>query len=250
MALYPKSTLAKKFPNWVWLLRVSATSLKELWNSLFFGPNWAWKRANQQSDEAGVPVVEGEHGVEEVRDQPGPRPHRQLPLLQRGDRVAHGHRHPSRRQRLYHLWIWSIQSRIVTLIFTIINSIGLCWTAKYFTPNFTGWYIRILHWKMGCPFCCFLVISSCFPQEIQGCHLWSWNGLCWQWMKRCVLLCGTYTVVDLIILCQQNLVHDHMDHPVQNASTNFRSKILLGHPVQTCPSGSSSGAMVTMAVVS
>ena len=69
-------------------------------------------------------------------------------------------------------------------------------------------------------------------------------------MKRCVLLCGTYTVVDLIILCQQNLVHDHMDHPVQNASTNFRSKILLGHPVQTCPSGSSSGAMVTMAVVS
>ena len=58
---------------------------------------------DQQSDEAGVPVVEGEHGVEEVRDQPRPRPHRQLPLLQGRHGVPHGHRHPSRRQRLYHL---------------------------------------------------------------------------------------------------------------------------------------------------
>ena len=44
-----------------------------------------------------VPVVEGEHGVEEVRDEPRARPDRQLALLQRGHRVAHRHRHAARR---------------------------------------------------------------------------------------------------------------------------------------------------------
>ena len=34
-------------------------------------------------------------------------------------------------------------------------------------------------------------------------------------IKICVLLYGTYTVVELILLFQQNLVHDHMDHPVE-----------------------------------
>ena len=58
---------------------------------------------DQEADESGVPVVEGEHGVEEVRDEPGPRAHRHLALLQGGHRVAHRHRHAARGQRPNHL---------------------------------------------------------------------------------------------------------------------------------------------------
>ena len=35
-------------------------------------------------------------------------------------------------------------------------------------------------------------------------------------MKSSVLVYGTFTVVELVILCQRNLVHDHMDHPVSH----------------------------------
>ena len=90
---------------------------------------------DQKADEPGVPVVEGEHGVEEVRDEPGARAHRHLALLQGGHRVAHRHRHPARGQRTNHLALGKRERGIAinqTLRVLIMN--GSCNMVKKFIP--------------------------------------------------------------------------------------------------------------------
>ena len=47
-----------------------------------------------------------------------------------------------------------------------------------------------------------------------------------------VELCGKYSVVVLVILCQQNHFHDHMDHPVIQAQNAF--KFCLGQVLIEC----------------
>ena len=56
----------------------------------------------------------------------------------------------------------------------------------------------------------------------------SWKIYCWHEFKSFVLLSEAHTdVAEPIISCQQNQVHDHMDHPVHNLP---RSNLSVGMP--------------------